>query len=68
MVSQHVFYQWVRIILVWMFLMLYGLWPSESAATRRTISQPHTPPRQRPVAPSPHCCPAPPWRSGGWLG
>jgi hypothetical protein len=47
MVSHHVFYQLVLIILVWVFLMLYGLWPSESAATRLTIPQPNTPPRKR---------------------
>ena len=53
MVSHHVFYQLVLIILVWVFLMLYGLWPSESAATRLTIPQPNTPPRKRSRAPKP---------------
>jgi IS1 family transposase len=53
MVSHHVFYPLVLIILVWVFLMLYELWPSESAATRLTIPQPNTPPRKRSRAPKP---------------
>jgi IS1 family transposase len=47
MVSHHIVYQLVLIILVWVFLMLYGLWPSESTATRLIIPQPNTPPRKR---------------------
>ena len=53
MVSHHVFYQLVLIILMWVFLMLYRLWPSESAATRLAIPQPNTPPRKRSRAPTP---------------
>src|SRR2546428_12346765 len=53
MVSHHVFYQLVLIILVWVFLMLCGLWPSEAAATRLTIPQPNTPPRKRSRDPKP---------------
>ena len=53
MVSHDVFYQLVLIILVWVFLMLCGLWPSESAATRLTIPQPNTPPRKRSRDPKP---------------
>ena len=34
MVSHLVFYQLGLIALVWLFLMLYGLWPSEPAAAR----------------------------------
>src|SRR6266702_3559392 len=53
MVSHHVFYQLVLIILVWVFLMLYGLWPLESTATRLIIPQPNTPPRKRSRDPKP---------------
>ena len=53
MVSHHVFYQLVLIILVWAFLMLYGLWPLESTATRLIIPQPNTPPRKRSRDPKP---------------
>ena len=47
MVSNLVFYQLVLIALVWVFLMLYGLWPSEPAAARPTPPKPATPPRKR---------------------
>jgi IS1 family transposase len=53
MVSHHVFYQLVLIVLMWVFLMLYGLWPSESAATRLTIAKPTTPPHKRSRDPKP---------------
>jgi hypothetical protein len=58
MVSHHIFYQVVLIVLVWVCLvwvclMLYGLWPSESEATRLTIPQPSTTPRKRSRAPKP---------------
>ena len=53
MVSHHIVYQLVLILLVWVFLMLYGLWPSESTATRLIIPQPNTPPRKRSRASKP---------------
>jgi hypothetical protein len=34
MISNLVFYQLVLIALVWVSLMLYGLWPSEHTAAR----------------------------------
>src|SRR5690242_12180277 len=40
MVSHHVFYQLGLIALVWVFLMLYGLWPSEPAAARPMTPKP----------------------------
>ena len=51
MVSNLFFYQLVLIALVWLFLMLHWLWPSESAAARRlTPAQPVPPPRKRSTA------------------
>ena len=47
------FYQLVLIALVWVFLMLYGLWPLEPAAVRPTPPKPVTPPRKRSCAPQP---------------
>src|SRR5262249_30588086 len=113
MVSHLVFYQLGLIALVWVFLMLYGLWPSEPAAARPMTPKPlmprgkpsimpkpfpgltHTPScaaceqaieapslqpsppppptmtsirgRRRHVDTSPHCCPDPDCRDGGWL-
>jgi IS1 family transposase len=52
-VSNLVFYQLVLIALVWVFLMLYGLWPSEPAAARPTPPKPATPPRKRLCDPKP---------------
>jgi IS1 family transposase len=52
-VSNLVFYQLVLIALVWVFLMLYGLWPSEPAAARPTPPKPVTPPRKRSRDPKP---------------
>jgi IS1 family transposase len=43
MVSHLVFYQLGLIALVWVFLMLYGLWPSEPAAARPMTSKPLRP-------------------------
>ena len=40
MVSHLVFYQLGLIALVWVFLMLYGLWPSEPAAARPMTPKP----------------------------
>jgi IS1 family transposase len=43
MVSHLVFYQLGLIVLVWVFLMLYGLWPSEPAAARPMLPKPLRP-------------------------
>jgi hypothetical protein len=43
MVSHLVFYQLGLIVLVWVFLMLYGLWPSEPAAARPMPPKPLLP-------------------------
>ena len=53
MVSHLVFYQLVLIALVWVFLMLSWLWPSELAAARPIPPTPVTPPRKRSTAPKP---------------
>jgi hypothetical protein len=53
MVSHLVFYQLVLIALVWVFLMLSWVWPSEPAAARPRPPTPVTPPRTRSTAPQP---------------
>ena len=53
MIPHLFFYQLVLIALVWVFLMLYGLWPLEPAAVRPPPPKPVTPPRQRSCAPQP---------------
>src|SRR5438132_8591644 len=53
MIPHLFFYRLVRIALVWVFLMLYGLWPLEPAAVRPTPPKPVTPPRKRSCAPQP---------------
>jgi len=53
MVSNLVFYQLVLIALVWVFLMLAWVWPSEPAAARLIPPTPVTPPRTRSTAPTP---------------
>ena len=53
MVSPLVFYQLGLIALVWVFLMLYGLWPSEPAAARPMTSKPLRPGASTPKSPSP---------------
>jgi hypothetical protein len=63
MVSDLVFSQLVLLALVWVFLILYWLWPSEPAAARPTRSKPLIPPRKRSKEPKlftgltrkPHC-------------
>ena len=47
MVSNLVFSQLVLIAVVWLFLMLYGLWPAEPTATRPQTPKPLMPPRKR---------------------
>src|SRR5499433_1111964 len=53
MIANLVFYQLVLIALVWVFLMLSWLWPSEPAAARPIPPTPVTPPRKRSTAPQP---------------
>ena len=53
MVSNLVVYQLALIALVWVFLMLSWLWPSESAAVRPIPSTSVTPPRKRSTASKP---------------
>src|SRR5437667_268488 len=53
MVSHLVFYQLMLIALLWLFLMLSCVWPSEPAAARPIPPTPVTPPRKRSTAPTP---------------
>ncbi len=53
MISNLVFYQLVLIALVWVFLMLYGVWPSELTAARPQTPKPLRPPRTRSKEPKP---------------
>ena len=53
MVSNLVFYQLMLIALLWLFLMLSWVWPSEPAAARPLPPTPVTPPRKRSTAPTP---------------
>ena len=53
MVSNLFFYQIVLIALVWLFLMLAWLWPSEPTAVPPSPSKPVIPPRQRSKKPQP---------------
>jgi hypothetical protein len=53
MVSNLFFYQLMLIALVWLCLMLHGLWPSEPAAERLTTAQPIPPSRTRSKVPKP---------------
>jgi transposase-like protein/IS1 family transposase len=54
MVSNLFFYQLVLIALVWLFLMLSWLWPSEPTTVPPSPSKPVTPPRQRSKEPQPY--------------
>ena len=53
MVSHLVFYQLALIALLWVFLMLSWMWPSEPAAARPIPPTPGLPPRKRSTAPKP---------------
>jgi hypothetical protein len=53
MVSNLVFYQLVLIAVVWVFLMLSGLWPSEPTAARPPPPKSLMPPRRRSTEPKP---------------
>ena len=65
MVSHLVFYQLGLVALVWLFLMLSGLWPSEPAAARlmppkplRPRCKPSKKPKHFPGLTRQPCCPA----------
>src|SRR3989442_15699458 len=53
MISNLVFYQLGLIALVWVFLMLSGLWLSELTAARPQTPKPLRPPRTRSKEPKP---------------
>ena len=53
MVSPLFFSQLMLIALVWLCLMLHGLWPSEPAAERLTTAPPIPPSRTRAKGPKP---------------
>jgi IS1 family transposase len=53
MVSHLVFYQLALIAVVWVFLMLYGLWPLEPTAAHPQTPKPLRPPRTRSKEPKP---------------
>jgi IS1 family transposase len=53
MIANLVVYQLVLIAVVWVFLMLAWLWPSEPAVARPLPPTPVTPPRKRSTAPKP---------------
>src|SRR5713101_2008473 len=53
MVSNLVFYQLALIALLWVFLMLSWVWPSEPTAARPMPPTPVPPPRKRSTAPTP---------------
>src|SRR3989441_3035646 len=53
MVSHLFFYQLVLVALVWVCLMLHGVWPSDCAPAHPTLPQPTPPRRKRSRAPKP---------------
>jgi hypothetical protein len=53
MVSNLCFYQLMLIALVWLCLMLHGLWPTEPAAEHLTTAPPIPPSRKRSKVPKP---------------
>jgi IS1 family transposase len=53
MVSDLVFYQLALVVLVWLFVMLQVLWPSDCGTGGYTPATPIPPPRQRPHAVKP---------------
>ena len=53
MVSNLVVYQLALIALLWVFLLLSWVWPSELAAARPIPPTPVPPPRKRSTAPKP---------------
>ena len=53
MVSNLFFYQLMLLGLLWLFLMLHGVWPSARPAQEQRTSQPITPPHKRSKEPKP---------------
>src|SRR5919202_871894 len=53
MVSHHIFYQLVLLGLLWLFMMLHVMWPSDRPAGDQRPSKPLLPPRKRSSAPKP---------------
>src|SRR5712691_10290216 len=53
MVSHHVFYQLVLVVLVWLCLMLHYAWPSNRPAPAQPSPQPLAPRRKRSKEPKP---------------
>src|SRR2546428_14252 len=64
MVSHHIFYQLVLLGLLWLFMMLHVMWPSDRPVLASKPPQPVAPPRKRSKEPKPfagpphkpHCC------------
>src|SRR6266704_1812748 len=53
MVSHHIFYQLVLLGLLWLFMMLHVMWPSDRPVLAPRPPQPVAPPRQRSKEPKP---------------
>ncbi len=53
MVSHHIFYQLVLLGLLWLFMMLHVIWPSDRPVLAPRPPQPVAPPRQRSKEPKP---------------
>src|SRR6266446_7891867 len=53
MVSHHIFYQLVLLGLLWLFMMLHGMWPSDRPVLAPRPPQPVVPPRKRSKEPKP---------------
>src|SRR5215813_5535425 len=53
MVSQHVFYQLLLLGLLWLFMMLHVMWPSDRPVPVPRLPQPGPPPRKRSKEPKP---------------
>jgi hypothetical protein len=53
MVSHHIFYQLVLLGLLWLFMMLHVMWPSDRPVLAPRPPQPVAPPRKRSKEPKP---------------
>src|SRR2546422_5502281 len=53
MVSHHIFYQLVLLGLLWLFMMLHVMWPSDRPVLASRPPQPVAPPRKRSKEPKP---------------
>jgi hypothetical protein len=53
MVSHHIFYQLVLLGLLWLFMMLHVMWPSDRPVLAPRPPQPVVPPRKRSKEPKP---------------